>query len=78
MTSAVSAIPGDVHYLALSFLVTVFMQLSFFVVAYCFEFDLVTDFAGSSNFIVLAVLTLCLGGAYESPVGLSVTIIFCV
>ena len=62
MAAAITVIPGDAHYLALSFLVTVFMQLSFFFVAYCFEFDLVTDFAGSTNFIILAVLSLVLGG----------------
>jgi len=78
MVSAISVIPGDAHYLALTFLITVFMQLSFFVVAYGFEFDLVTDFAGSTNFIILAVLTLILGGSYDSAVGLGVTIIFCV
>lgn len=55
-------IPGDENYYSLCALLTVAMQLSFFAVATTFKFDLVTDFAGSSNFILLAVLTLILSG----------------
>lgn len=32
-------------------------------VAYLCEFDLITDFAGSMNFVLIAVLSLYLGGA---------------
>ncbi|ODM92869.1 hypothetical protein Ocin01_13810 [Orchesella cincta] len=52
--------------LALCALVTVCMQLSFFAVAAWFKFDKVTDFAGGTNFLVLALLTLFLSGTYEA------------
>ena len=41
------------------------MQLLFFSVAATLKFDKVTDFAGSMNFVVLAILSLCLGGYYN-------------
>ena len=56
----------DEYYYALSALVTIGMQLAFFAVAYGCKFDLVTDFAGSTNFILLAVMTLCLGNEYST------------
>ena len=42
------------------------MQLAFFVVAASFKFDKVTDFAGSMNFVVLAVMSLIVGGSYTT------------
>lgn len=54
----------DGYYYGLSGIVTVLMQLSFFAIAYGCKFDLVTDFAGSTNFIILAVMSLLLGGNY--------------
>eukprot|EP00756_Hemistasia_phaeocysticola_P045369 Hpha_TRINITY_DN19123_c0_g1::TRINITY_DN19123_c0_g1_i1::g.94887::m.94887 len=57
-------IPGDHRYLGFMAVVTVGMQLSFFAVAATLKFDLVTDFAGGTNFILIALLTLCLGGNY--------------
>jgi steroid 5-alpha reductase family enzyme len=39
---------------------TVAMQLVFFAIAYCLEIDLVTDLAGSTNFVVLALMSLFL------------------
>jgi hypothetical protein len=45
----------DEHYLGLCFVVTCALQLSCFAVAYTCEFDLITDFAGSTNFVLLAV-----------------------
>ncbi|CAM9868565.1 unnamed protein product [Chrysoparadoxa australica] len=51
----------DDHLLALTAIVTVVMQLSFFSIAATFKFDKVTDFAGGTNFVVLAVLTLAVG-----------------
>lgn len=56
----------DDHYLLISLLVTVGMQASFFVIAAAMRFDKVTDFAGGTNFLLLAVLTLCLNGAYNA------------
>jgi len=50
-------IPGDNHYLAITAVVTVAMQLFFFGIAYTLQFDKVTDLAGSSNFILIALLT---------------------
>ena len=40
------------------------VQSFFFVIAAYFEFDKVTDFAGGTNFMVVAVLTFFLGGSY--------------
>mmetsp|Transcript_19976 Transcript_19976/g.47579 ORF Transcript_19976/g.47579 Transcript_19976/m.47579 type:complete len:305 (-) Transcript_19976:79-993(-) len=54
----------DPFYLLISALITVGQQLAFFIVAACFKFDKVTDFAGGTNFVLLAILTLVLGGTY--------------
>lgn len=45
---------------ALCWGVTVAMQCLFFCIAFACRFDKVTDLAGSANFVVIAVLTLCL------------------
>ncbi|CAK9226445.1 unnamed protein product [Sphagnum jensenii] len=47
----------DSNYLAITAIVTVLYQFSFFVVAATCRFDKVTDFAGGSNFVILALLT---------------------
>lgn len=47
----------DDNHLAICAVVTAAMQLSFFIVAFACKFDKVTDFAGGTNFVVLAVLT---------------------
>lgn len=54
----------DPYYLAITAIVTVAYQLSFFLVANGFKFDKVTDFAGGTNFMVLAVLTAILSGSW--------------
>lgn len=54
----------DANYLGLCALVTVCLQLSFFFVAYTCQFDKVTDFAGTTNFLLLALLTLFLNDSY--------------
>ena len=51
---------ADTNNLAICAIVTVAMQFSFFLVACSCKFDKVTDFAGGTNFVVLAVLTFCL------------------
>ncbi|KAG6614074.1 Plasma membrane protein [Phytophthora cinnamomi] len=58
-------VPGGVM-LLICLGVTVFMQCSFFAVAYTCQFDKVTDLAGALNFIVLAVLSLVLQGVYNA------------
>ncbi|KAM7267851.1 hypothetical protein ACFE04_010017 [Oxalis oulophora] len=54
----------DSHFLALTAIVTVGYQFFFFVITALLKFDKVTDFAGSTNFIILAVLTLVVKGSY--------------
>jgi len=51
--------------LAICAIVTVAMQFSFFLVACTCKFDKVTDFAGGTNFVVLAVLTFFLAETYH-------------
>ena len=51
---------ADENNLAICAIVTVAMQFVFFLVACSCKFDKVTDFAGGTNFVVLAVLTFCL------------------
>ncbi|KAF2808569.1 DUF1295-domain-containing protein [Mytilinidion resinicola] len=52
----------DNYYLAISLLITVAYQLFFFSIAFSLKFDKLTDFAGGTNFVVLAIVTLALGG----------------
>lgn len=54
----------DDNYLAITAIVTVVFQFMFFVVTYLCRFDKLTDFAGGSNFVILALLTLLLGQTY--------------
>eukprot|EP00035_Acanthoeca_spectabilis_P034209 m.27711 g.27711 ORF g.27711 m.27711 type:complete len:308 (-) comp6464_c0_seq1:83-1006(-) len=54
----------DPHYLGLSFVVTCGIQLTCFFIAFSCKFDLITDFAGSTNFVLLGLMTLFLGGSY--------------
>jgi steroid 5-alpha reductase family enzyme len=51
----------DGYYLSITALITIAYQLLFFAIAYTFQFDKLTDFAGGTNFILLALLTLGLG-----------------
>ena len=56
---------SDTNNLAICAIVTIVMQFSFFLVACTCKFDKVTDFAGGTNFVVLAVLTMVLAGTYH-------------
>lgn len=60
--TGVIVIPRDSDNLALCAIVTFVMQMSFYLVACTCKIDTVTDFAGASNFVVLAVLTFGLSG----------------
>ncbi|KAJ1394233.1 hypothetical protein SESBI_34336 [Sesbania bispinosa] len=55
----------DSHFLALTALVTIAYQFLFFVITALLKFDKVTDFAGSTNFVILAILTLLLKGSWH-------------
>ncbi|XVF50483.1 hypothetical protein PTKIN_Ptkin04bG0104700 [Pterospermum kingtungense] len=55
----------DSHFLSLTAIVTVGYQLFFFIIAAVFEYHKITDFAGSSNFAVIGVLTLVVKGSWH-------------
>ena len=56
----------DPYYLAITAIVTIGFQSIFFIITATLKFDKVTDFAGGSNFLILAVLTLFLNGSFYS------------
>lgn len=58
--------PLDDRLLALTAIITVVFQFSFFLITYALRFDKVTDFAGTTNFLLLAIVTLTVGGAYQT------------
>ncbi|KAG9148448.1 hypothetical protein Leryth_016917 [Lithospermum erythrorhizon] len=55
----------DSHFLALTAIVTVAYQFMFFVITALLKIDKVTDFAGSTNFVILAILTLIVKGSWH-------------
>tara|TARA_B100001027_G_C16181971_1_gene291906 strand:- start:51 stop:833 length:783 start_codon:yes stop_codon:yes gene_type:complete len=63
----VNFIENDEHFILVSLLITVCMQLSFFAVAYGLQIDKVTDFAGTANFLLLATVTLWFGEDFSFP-----------
>src|ERR1700749_4469392 len=56
----------DDYYLAISLLITIGYQLFFFAIAFSFKFDKLTDFAGGTNFVLLAILTLGFSAARDN------------
>jgi steroid 5-alpha reductase family enzyme len=63
----------DQDNLLLCLLVTIGMQLFFYFIAATCKFDKVTDFAGGTNFIVLAILTFVLSEGWNEPRQILVT-----
>lgn len=55
----------DSHFLGLTAIVTVGYQLVFFIITALLKIDKVTDFAGSTNFVILAILTLVVKGSWH-------------
>ena len=47
----------DDYYLAITLLITIAYQLFFFAIAFSLKFDKLTDFAGGTNFVLLAIIT---------------------
>jgi steroid 5-alpha reductase family enzyme len=64
----------DKYYLAITFLVSLGYQLFFFSIAWAFKFDKVTDFAGGTNFVILAILTLSLSAARDNARNIVVSV----
>ncbi|KIX10307.1 uncharacterized protein Z518_01389 [Rhinocladiella mackenziei CBS 650.93] len=56
----------DDYFLAITLLVTVGYQLLGFSIAFTFQFDKLTDFAGGTNFIILAILSLSLSRQHST------------
>ena len=56
----------DNYYLAITFLITVAYQLIGFSIAFTFKFDKLTDFAGGTNFVWLAIITLAMSGTRDA------------
>ena len=50
-------IPTDQDNLALAAIITVALQLAVYLVACSCKFDYITDFAGGTNFVILAVVS---------------------
>lgn len=53
------------HYLPLSLLVTITLQYTSFFIAYQYQFDLLTDFVGSTNIILCVAIPLVLNNVYS-------------
>ncbi|KAF3060397.1 hypothetical protein CFAM422_011237 [Trichoderma lentiforme] len=56
----------DDYYLAITAFITVSYQLFFVAIAYTCNFDKLTDLAGGSNFIILAITTLSLNHHHQT------------
>lgn len=56
----------DDYYVSITLLITIGYQLAFFAVAWTFKFDKVTDFAGGTNFALLAIITLAFSNHHHA------------
>ena len=61
-------LPSDSDNLALCAAITVAIQMTFYLFACSCKSDKVTDFAGASNFVVLALATFVLSGVSTSNI----------
>ena len=64
----------DDYYLAITLLITIGYQLFFFAIAFTFKFDKLTDFAGGTNFVVLAIITLAFSAARDNARNIVVSV----
>ncbi|KAF1997613.1 oxidoreductase-like protein [Amniculicola lignicola CBS 123094] len=64
----------DDYYLAITLLITIAYQLFFFSIAFSFKFDKLTDFAGGTNFVVLAIITLAFSGNRDNARNIVVSV----
>ncbi|KAH8144765.1 uncharacterized protein LAJ45_11266 [Morchella importuna] len=62
---AVTLYAIDDYYLTATLLITITYQLFFFTIAFALRFDKLTDFAGGTNFVLLALVTLCFSGVTD-------------
>jgi steroid 5-alpha reductase family enzyme len=58
----------DNYYLAITLLITIAYQLIAFSIAFSLKFDKITDFAGGTNFVLVALLTLGFASNGDSTV----------
>lgn len=58
----------DGYHLVITLLITIAYQLFFFTIAFSLKFDKLTDFAGGTNFLVLAIITLSFSGVHYARV----------
>ncbi|OCK77525.1 oxidoreductase-like protein [Lepidopterella palustris CBS 459.81] len=64
----------DGYYLSITLLITIAYQLFFFSIAFTFKFDKLTDFAGGTNFVILAIITLAFSGNHGNARNIVVSI----
>lgn len=64
----------DNYYLAITLLITIGYQLFFFAIAFSLKFDKLTDFAGGTNFVVLAIITLAFSAARDNARNIVVSV----
>lgn len=55
--NGIVVIPTDDDNLALAACITILLQLTVYLIACTFKFDYITDFAGGTNFVILAVVS---------------------
>jgi steroid 5-alpha reductase family enzyme len=64
----------DKYYLGITVLITLAYQLFFFLIAFTLQIDKLTDIAGGTNFILLAVVTLSFSEARDNARNIVVSV----